>query len=124
MCVLKAINAKRAPEESLEFRTWNDTSMQPVLFKPFSDKSDLFHVFELPKRRAAEGPEKHLWAYRIRLGPKASGAWSNLVSDKKQPRLPPLLRKVNWRELMQILRAPNQLGLPTSVNTDSKLGWS
>ena len=82
------------------------------------------HVFELPKRRAVEGSEKHLWPYGIRLGPKASGAWSNLVSDKKQPRLPPRLRKVNWRELMQILRAPNQLGLPTSVNTDGKLGWS
>ena len=25
---------------------------------------------------------------------------------------------------MQIFRAPNQLGLPTSMNTDSKLGWS
>ena len=35
-----------------------------------------------------------------------------------------MLRKINWRELVQILRAPNQLGLPSSTNTDSKLGWA
>ena len=60
----------------------------------------------------------------IRLGDKASGAWSNRVSDLKQPKLPPVLRKINWRELFQFSQAPNQLGLPTFLNTDAKLGWS
>ena len=66
----------------------------------------------------------HSWSYGIRLGKKASGAWANYVSDVVQPKLPPVLRKINWRELVQISQAPNQLGLPTSLNTDSKLGWS
>ena len=124
MCVLTAIGAKRAPGESLEFCTWNDNSSQPEIFHPFSDQNGLFHVLELPPRRAANGPDLNQWSLGIRLGEKSSGAWPNLVSDKKQPRLPPVLRKINWRELVQILRAPNQLGFPTSTNTDSKLGWS
>ena len=66
----------------------------------------------------------HSWSYGIRLGEKASGAWANYVSDVMQPKLPPVLRKINWRELVQISQAPNQLGLPTSLNTDSKLGRS
>ena len=82
-CVLKAVNAQRVPAESIDFCTWNDTSTQPELFKPFSDINGLFHVFELPKRRAVDGSEKPLRSYGIRLGPKASGAWSNRVSDKK-----------------------------------------
>ena len=58
------------------------------------------------------------------FGRKGLWAWSNRVSGKQQQRLPTVLRKINWRELVQILHAPNQLGLPTSMNTDSKLGWS
>ena len=44
--------------------------------------------------------------------------------DKTQPLPPPVLRKINWRELVQILKAPYQLGLPTPTNTDSELGWA
>ena len=69
-------------------------------------------------------PIAHSWSSGIRLGEKASGFWANCVSDLEQPKLPPVLRKINWRELVQISQAPNQLGLPTSLNTDSKLGWS
>ena len=123
MCVLTSIGAKRVPGESLEFCTWNDNSSQPEISRPFSDQNDLFHVFELPPRRVANGPDLHQWSLGIRLGERASGAWPNLISDRKQPRPPPVLRKINWRELVQILRAPNQLGLTTSTNTDSKLGW-
>ena len=54
----------------------------------------------------------------------ASGHWSNLVEAKGQPRLPALLRKINWRELLRILQAHLQIGLPTSVNTDGQLGWA
>ena len=95
MCVLKAINAKRVPGDLLDFCTWNDNSLQPEIIRPFTDQSDLFHVFELPKRRAVDGSVMHLWSYGIRLGEKASGAWSNRDSDKQKPRLPPVLRKIN-----------------------------
>ena len=46
------------------------------------------------------------------------------MEGKNQPPLPPLLRKTNWRELMQILRAHRQIGLPCSVNTGASLGWA
>ena len=81
-------------------------------------------MFKLPPRRVVAGRTKHQWSYGTRLGPKATGCWSNLVEDAQQPTLPPLLRKVNWRELLHILEVSNQVGLPTSVNTDGKLGWA
>ena len=124
VCVLNAIKAKRVSGASLEFCTWKDDSTHPEVIHPFSDQNDLFRVYELPQRRAAHGPLVHSWSYGIRLGDKASGAWSNCVSDLKQPKLPPVLRKINWRELFQFLQAPNKLGLPTSWNTDAQLGWS
>ena len=46
------------------------------------------------------------------------------MEGSKQPALPPLLRKVNWRELLQILQADRQIGLPCSVHTDASLGWA
>ena len=101
-----------------------DDSVRPEPIYPFSDSNDIFRVYELPKRTAASGCRVHSWAYGIRLGPKASGAWANYVSDVTQPKLPPVLRKINWRELVTILQTPNQIGLPTSLNTDSQLGWS
>ena len=45
-----------------------------------------------------------------------------MVEGSKQPSVPPALRKVNWRELLQILQASQQVGLPCSVNTDASLG--
>ena len=59
MCVLNAIGAKRVRGESLDFSTWNDNSTQPEISHPFSDQNDLFHVFELPQRRAVNGPDMH-----------------------------------------------------------------
>ena len=32
--------------------------------------------------------------------------------------------KINWRELLQILQADRQIGLPCSVNADASLGWA
>ena len=124
LCVLTAINAKRVSGASLEFCSRRDDSAQPGTIRPFTDQSDLFRVFELPRRRAANGSLMHSWSYGIRLGEKAAGGWPNCVSDLQQPRLPPVLRKINWRELFQFSQAPKQLGLPTSLNTDAKLGWS
>ena len=46
-----------------------------------------------------------------------------MVEGSKQPPLPPALRKVNWKELLQISQASQQVGLPCSVNADASLGW-
>ena len=122
--VLNAVGAQRVSADTLEFVTWSERVQQPQIFCPFSDASDLFRAYALPLRRAAPGRDLHKWSLGIRLGEKASGAWANQVIDKIQPLPPPVLRKIDWRELVQILRAPNQLGLPSSSNTDSKLGWA
>ena len=84
---------------------------------------EMFHVYRLPPRRVANGALKHGWSYGARLGRNATGQWSNMVEGSTQPPLPPALRKVNWRELLQILQASQQVGLPCSVNTDASLGW-
>ena len=83
----------------------------------------MFHVYKLLHRRVADGARKHSWSFGARMGPSATGQWSNMVEGSKQPAVPPALRKVNWRELLQILLAPQQVGLPCSVNTDASLGW-
>ena len=121
---LAAVGAVRAPADSIEMCTWDSVKMQLAAIRPFKEKEEISHVFKLPPRRVVEGRTKHQWSYGTRLGPKATGCWSNLVEDAQQPTLPPLLRKVNWRELLHILEANNQVGLPTSVNTDGKLGWA
>ena len=121
---LTAVGATRVSADTLEFFTWSEKAQRPQIFCPFTDASDLFHVYELPSRRVAPGQALHKWSFGIRLGEKASGAWANNVIDKTQPLPPPVLRKIDWRELVQILRAPNQLGLPPSSSTDSKLGWA
>ena len=124
MSIVSALEFKRVRADTLSFLTWNEQLQQPAPFCPFANDAELFHVFELPKRRVAPGKDLHGWSLGIRLGEKASGAWANQVTDKVQPLPPPVLRKINWRELMEILRAPKQLGLPASTNTDSKLGWA
>ena len=122
--VLNAVGAQRVCADTLEFVTWNEEAQRPQFFFPFSEASDLFHVYALPPRRVAPGENLHEWSFGLRLGLKASGAWSNQIIDKQQPKPPPVLRKIDWRELVQILKAPHQLGLPASSNTDSKLGWA
>ena len=47
-----------------------------------------------------------------------------MVEGSKQPPLPPALHRTNWRELLQILQASQQVGLPRSAQTDASLGWS
>ena len=106
---MEAINAKKVSGASLPFCSWKDDSARPEIIYPFSDSNDIFRVYELPKRTAASGRRVHSRAYGIRLGPKASGAWANYVSDVTQPGLPPVLRKINRRELVaisQVCRPP------------------
>ena len=121
---LKAIGASRVRADTLSFLTWNERTQLPDTFFPFSDKDEWFHAYKLPKRRVAPGKDLHDWSLGIRLGEKASGAWANQVTDKTQPLPPPVLRKIDWRELLDILRASRQLGLPASTNTDGALGWA
>ena len=123
-CALTEIGSERVQAESTEVCTWDAARQKLEIIKPFSNTDDIFRVYELPMRRVAVGSTKHMWPFGTRLGPMASGHWPNLVEYENQPRLPPLLRKINWRELMHILQAHLQIGLPTSVNTDGKLVWA
>ena len=102
---------------------WNEAHQRIEIALPFRSRPELFHAYELSERRVAEGAAIHSWSYGTRLGPCAAGQWSNMVEGQKQPLLPPALRKTNWRELLQILQASHQVGLPCSVDTDSSLGW-
>ena len=104
--------------------TWNETQQRIDIAMPFKSRPELFRAYELPPRRVAEGAANHSWSYGTRLGPLATGKWSNLAEGSTQPPLPPDLRKTNWRELLQILQASQQIGLPCSVNADASLGWS
>ena len=119
-----AIGAERAQGESIEMCTWDAIKQKLAVIRPFSDKDDIFYVYKLPARRVVVGSTKHTWAFGARWGPMATGCWPNWVEDKQQPKSPPLPRKVNWRDLLRILQASNQIGLPTSVKTDGKLGWA
>ena len=87
---------------------------------PFADDKHHFHIFAMPARRAANGPNFHSWVFGTRLGPRAVGTWSNRVEGARQS--PPALRKVNYRELLMISEAPGRAGLPCSINADAALG--
>ena len=105
-------------------RTRNAVRQTLRIIHPFADEDDVVRVYKLPDRGAAAGAQRHIWPYGARLGPTASGHWSNLVEGKDQPPLHPLLRKVNWRELLRIVQSHRQIGLPTSVNADAGRGWA
>ena len=120
---LEAVGAQRVSAEEIDMCTWDADAQRIVAKRPFCDQPEMFHVYRLPPRRVADGATKHGWSYGTRLGRNATGQWSNMAGGPKQPPLPPALRKVNWRELLQILQASQQVGLPCSVNTDKSLGW-
>ena len=102
--------------------TWDEARDALDAVSPFTKAKHHFHIFALPGRRALHGPNFQGWAFGDRLGPKAAGTWSNRVEGAAQPPLPPALRNVNYRELLMISEAPNQVGLPCSINTDASLG--
>ena len=104
---LKVVGAKRVPNEHIYMCTWDEArGVLDVVF-PFASDKHHFHIFAMPERRAARGPNFHGWDFGARLGPKAAGTWSNRVEGAAQPPLPPALRNVNYREILMISEAPN-----------------
>ena len=55
------------------------------------------------------------------MGPNASGLYSQMVSDLDAT--PPGIRKAGFREVMDVLRCPDQAGSPPGVATDAQLGF-
>ena len=64
---------------------------------------------------------RHHWRLGARLGPDASGLYSQKVSDLNAT--PPGSRKAGFREVMEALRCPGQVGCPPSVATDAQKGF-
>ena len=120
---LEVAGATRVPAEEIEMCTWDADAQRLEVTRPFRGRPVLFRVYRLPPCRVADGATKHSWSFGARLVPSATGQWGNMVEGSKQPSVPPALRKVNWRELLQILQASQQVGLPCSVNADASLGW-
>ena len=116
----------RVSAEAIEMFTSQAEWDQPRVITPFEQMPGFFEAFQLPERRAANGRALHGWTFGTRLGPKATGKWSNIVNAEAscQPRGAPALRKVNWRELKAYLQSSNQIGMPCTAATDSQLGWS
>ena len=71
---LKAARATAA--DSGEFRTL-DENARPL--RPLVGHG--CQVWELPNRSARRGKQRHNWRLGVRLGPHASGLYSQMVSD-------------------------------------------
>ena len=91
-------------------RTWDAGAQRIDVTRPSLEQTEMFRVYRHPPCRVADGATKHAWSHGARLGRSATGQWSNMVEGSKQPPLPPALREVKWRELLQILQASQHLG--------------
>ena len=109
------VGAERAPHGDMYMCTWVAAEDALDVVSPFADDKHHFQIFAAPARRAAHGPNFHSWAFGARLGPKAVGPWSNRAEGARQ--IPAALREVNYRELLMISGAPNQVGPPCAINT-------
>ena len=94
---LELVGAQRVSAEEIEMRTWGAGARRIEVKRPFTSRS------------ASSAPcsgwgAKHGWSYGAGLGRNATGQWSNMAEGSTQPPLPPALRKVNWREFLQILQ--------------------
>ena len=77
-------------------------------------------MYRLIKRERRDRPiESGPWAFRV--GPEASGALGQYISTPNK--MPPGIRKVSAREMLQVLENPNQKGCPGTVNSDACLGF-
>ena len=67
---LVAAGAIRVPAEEIEACTWNEGTQRPDVARPLKSRPELFHAYELPPRRVADGSANHSWSYGTRLGPR------------------------------------------------------
>ena len=81
-----------------------------------------FQVWELKGRAARNGRARDDWRLGARLGPNASGIFSQMIFDLGA--IPPGMRMAGFREVMEGLRSPAKVGYPPSVATDAQLGCS
>ena len=79
-------------------------------------------MWESPNILARDGKQRHNWRPGARLGPFASGICSQVVSDLDAA--PPGIRKAGFREVVEVLRIPGQVGSPPSFATGARLGSS
>ena len=99
--------------------------VDPREFRALDENARLLRplvVWELKSRSARDGKQCRNWRLGARLGPDASGLYSQMVSDLGAT--PPGIRKAGFREVMEVLRRPGQVGYPPNVATDAQLGFS
>ena len=56
---LEAIGAQRAPVEGIQMCTWNGGLQRIDITLPCECRPKLFHAYELPARRVADGAAMH-----------------------------------------------------------------
>ena len=76
---LDTIGAKRVPVGGIQMCIWNEVLRRIDFALPFKGRSEIFHAYEHPPRRVADGATIHSWSYGTRLGSRATSQWSNLV---------------------------------------------
>ena len=113
-----ALKAARAVKvDPGEFRTLDEKAN---LLRPLMGRG--FHLWKLQDRHARKGKASHEWRLAARLGPSASGAYSIRVFDLDAT--PPGIRRAGFREVLEFLRPPGQVGYPPNVATDAQSGFS
>ena len=100
-----------------EFRTPDENTR---LLRPLVDRG--VQVWELLNRLARERKRRHNWRWGVHLRPYASGLHSQMVADSDTA--PPSIRKAGFREVVEVLRCPGEVGYPPGVATDAQLGFS
>ena len=100
-----------------EFRalTENAPLMRPLVGRGFQ-------VRELKNRASRNWILRRDWRPGVRLRPRAPGIHSQRIYVLDA--IPPGIRRAGFREVMEVLRRPGQVGYPPSVVTDAQLGFS
>ena len=101
---LAAVGAIRVQAEGIETCSWNEDLRQIGITWPFKNRPELCRAYEMPPRRVADGATIHSWSYGKRLGPNATGQWSNMADGPKQPSLPPASGKSSRRSCCKYYR--------------------
>ena len=115
--VLRALRAAEATEVPLDdFRMCNSRLDMEL---PLSGSS--YRVRKLRPRRVCVA-RTHGWQVALRVGNPPSGALTN--SLKYNTQTPPGVGKTNFREVIAISQAPNQIGAPATQTADANLGFA